>query len=315
MQFRIFKDKKQKKRIERWFGRQWVNLTMLFTRFLTLQRARLFGRILGNLGFYLVLRHRRGAIHNINLIYGREKSKKELQQMARSTFIHASCFGWEMLYLYAHGLAKGKPQNLVKTVEGLQHLKTAFGRGRGVIGLTAHLGNFTLLGSKLNSLGIPNTAIMRQLKDQKLEKLLSTIRGDFKQQWIPKLPVSRAIRESIAWLRQGRLLMLYMDQRSGRGIKVDFMGIPTYTPTGAAVFALKTEAAVLPIVNVQDTSGYYKLIIGEEIPVIRTGRHKQDVAANTLRFNQAIERYIRLYPDQWFWFHNRWKGEIIKEGQ
>ncbi len=313
MRIRLFKDKETKKRIERWFGRQWLNLIVLATRFLTLERVRTFGRVLGNLSFYLIPRHRRAAIRNINLIYGKEKSKKELQEMIRRTFIHASYFGWETLYLYVHCQSGKTMDDLVKKVEGLEHLKMAMARGKGVIGLGAHLGNFSILGRKLDTLGFPNTAIMRQMRDKKLESFFSTMRGKFGQHWIPKLPVSRAIKESIAWLRQGKILMIYVDQRSGKGIKVDFMGVPTPTPTGAAVFALKTGATVLPIVNIQDGDGSYKLTIGEEVPVVKTDDYKKDIFVNTARFNKVIEKYIRQYPDQWFWFHNRWKGVKLNE--
>ena len=309
----FFKDKEKKKRLERWFGRQWLNLIKLASRFLTLERAHAFGRALGNLGFYLVLRHRRAAMRNINLIYGKEKSKQELREIVRRTFIHASCFGWEVLYLCAHAYTGEQIEELVKKVEGLEHLTKARARGKGVIALTAHLGNFTLIGRKLESLGFPNTAIMRQMRDGKLEKMLIEMRAHFGQRCIPKLPVSRAIRESIAWLREGKILVQYMDQRSGQGAKVDFMGVATPTPTGTAVFALKTGAAVLPIVNVQDGNGFYRLIIGQEVPVVKTGEQKKDVLVNTLNFNKVIEKYIHLYPDQWFWFHNRWKGVKLNE--
>lgn len=305
-------NKEYKKRLERWFGRQWVNIIILATRFLTLKRARVFGRILGNLGFYLIPRHRRQAIRNIKMIYGKEKSKQELREMIRRTFIRASCFGWETIYLYTHEIADEEVEDLIKRVEGIEHLKRAIARGKGVIGLGAHLGNFTILGRKLSMMGFPNTTIMRQMRDGKLENMFNTMRRGFRQHWIPKFPISRAIKESITWLREGKILMIYIDQRSGGGIKVDFMGVPTPTPTGAAVFALKTGAAVLPILNVQDGDGFYKLIIGEEISVKKTGDYKKDVFINTVRFNKVIEKYIRLYPDQWFWFHNRWKGVKVK---
>lgn len=304
----IFRDKEQQKRLERWFGRQWLHLVMLVTRGLTLQRARSIGRLLGRLGFHLVIRHRRAAVRNIKLIYGKEKSKQELRQMIRRTFIQASCFGWELLYLYSHAVTGTQVEELVEKVEGLEHLQKAHARGKGVIGLAAHLGNFTLIGRKLDSLGFINTAIMRQMKDRKLEQMLITLRTRFGQRCIPKLPVARAIKQSLAWLKQGKVLVLYMDQRAGRGITVDFMGIPTPTPTGPAVFALKTGAAVLPIVNVMDTDGRYKLIIGPEVPVVKTGNRQKDILLNTQRFNEVIAEYVRQYPDQWFWFHNRWKG-------
>lgn len=308
MPLNLFKDKKHKKRLERWIGRQWVRLIMLATRFLTLERARRLGHIFGKLGFWCLLRHRRQALRNLRLVYGKEKSEQELQELARRSFIRASCFGWEVFYLHTHKVSDEEVEALVKKIEGLEHLKEAASRGRGIIGLGAHLGNFPVLGRRLNLLGFPSTTIMRQLRDEKLETVFAVMRTRFGQRWIPKFPLVRAVKESIDWLRTGKLLIVYVDQRSGRGAKVNFMGIPTPTPTGAAVFALKTQAAVLPIFIVLDEFGAYKLIIGAEVSVTRTGNHKEDVLVNTERFNQAIEKYIRLYPDQWFWFHNRWKG-------
>jgi len=313
MPLNLFKDKKYKKRIERWVGRQWVNLVTLLTRFLTLKRAQRIGRSLGNVAFYLIIRHRRKALRNITMIYRKEKSKKELYEIIRSSFIHSARFGWETLYFHTHDITDKEIKEVVKTVAGLEHLQQAINRGKGVIGLGVHLGNFTLLGRRLRALGFQPTSIMRQMRDEKLEEVFRLMRTKFGEPWIPKFPVNQAIKESIAWLKEGKILMVYVDQRSGRGVKVDFMGIPTPTPTGAAVFALKTEAAVLPIVNVLDNDGTYKLIIGKEVPVIRTGNHREDVVANTAQFNKIAEKYIRLYPDQWFWFHNRWKGVEINE--
>lgn len=308
MRIKLFKNKEQKKRIERWCGRQWFQFLKFATRFLTLKRTVVFGRILGRLGFYLVARHRKMALRNVKLVYGKEKSPSELRELVQRTFINASCFTCETLFLYARILNGKKPEDPIKRIEGLEHLKAASSRGNGVIGLAAHLGNFPFISRKLDSLGFPNTVLMRQMRDQKLEGKFNIMRRDFGQNWIPKFPLSEAIKKCIAWLKTGKLFMIYIDQRSGQGVKINFMGVPTPTPTGAAVFALKTGAAVLPIVNVKEKDGNYKLIIGEEVPVVKTGDYKKDVLANTIRFNQVIEKYIRLYPDQWFWFHNRWKG-------
>lgn len=305
-------NKEKKKQIERWFGRQWVNLILILSRFLTLEIARFCGRVLGKAAFYLIPRHRRGALRNIELIY-KDKPKEELRRIIRRTFVHASCFGWETIYLYTHNITNGEVNKLVTKVEGLEHLQKAAMSGKGIIGLGAHLGNFTLLGKKLESLGFASTSIMRQMRDEKLETIFRIMRSRIGQNSIPKFPVSRAVRESIEWLKEGKILMVYVDQRSGQGVKVDFMGIPTPTPTGAAVFALKTGAAVLPILNVRDEDGSYKLLIGEEVPVVRTQDHKKDILINTAKFNKVIEKYIRLYPDQWFWFHNRWKGVKANE--
>ncbi|MFC1699641.1 lysophospholipid acyltransferase family protein [Candidatus Omnitrophota bacterium] len=308
MPIEFLKNKKLKKRLERWFGRQWVKLITLATYCLTINRARRIGRVFGIVGFCVITRHRRSALRNINMIYKNKKTKQQLRKIIQNSFINAACFGWEVLHLYTHKTTDQEIDSLITKVEGLQHLRKVFKRGRGVIALGAHLGNFALIGRKLNSLGIPNTTIMRQMRDGQLEGIFSAMRARFGQRSILKFPLAQAIKESITWLKNGNLLMVYVDQRSGRGVKADFMGLPTPTPTGAAVFALKTGAAVLPIMNVRNGNGKYKLIIGKEVEVLRSGDRKKDIFTNTQNFNKIIEQYIFRYPEQWFWFHNRWKG-------
>ena len=77
---------------------------------------------------------------------------------------------------------------------------------------------------------------------------------------------------------------------------------------GLSLAALKYEAPVLPVFTYRENGKFY-VEVGEEIPLIKTGDKEKDVAANTLQYNQAIESFVRNYPDQWFWVHNRFKDQ------
>jgi KDO2-lipid IV(A) lauroyltransferase len=96
-----------------------------------------------------------------------------------------------------------------------------------------------------------------------------------------------------------------MDTREG--VFVEFFGRPACTTVGPAVIAGRTGAPVHPTFMVRMTNGKYRLIIGPEIEMVKTDDFESDIWENTQRFTRVIEHYVRLYPEQWFWLHQRWK--------
>jgi KDO2-lipid IV(A) lauroyltransferase len=71
--------------------------------------------------------------------------------------------------------------------------------------------------------------------------------------------------------------------------------------------AMKTGTPVIPVFSVRERGGCYRILIGTEVDLIRTGDRTRDLEDNTALFTKIIEQQIRQYPDQWFWFHRRWK--------
>ncbi len=94
------------------------------------------------------------------------------------------------------------------------------------------------------------------------------------------------------------------------GVFVDFFGHPAYTPIGPVSIALRTGAGLLPAFIVRQNDDTHKLIIERELKLITTGNLAEDIKVNTSAFTKIIESYIRKYPEQWIWFHNRWKTKI-----
>jgi KDO2-lipid IV(A) lauroyltransferase len=91
------------------------------------------------------------------------------------------------------------------------------------------------------------------------------------------------------------------------GVWVDFFGQPTCTSKGMALIAVKSQAPVLPVFLYRETTGF-KIVIGEEIPLVVTGDKITDIEINTLNYSKAIEAGVRRHPEQWFWVHRRWKN-------
>jgi KDO2-lipid IV(A) lauroyltransferase len=302
-----------KTRIERWVVRRAMAGGLSFTRLFSLRAITRLSRMLADFGYYLLSRNRKLAIANLSLVYGKTKSPMRIREMARETFREGARGGFELMHYFGRGHIEGTCE-LVKETEGLENLRRALDKGKGVVALSAHLGNFILLGAVLNRLGHPCATIMRQMRDAQLEEMFTDIRKEMGQNTIPKFPISRSVRESLKWLSQGNILAMYIDQRSKAGAIVDFMGFPTSTATGAAYFALRSGAPVLPMFVLRRGDGFYKLVIGPEVAVVATGAFKADVDMNTARFAKVVEEYIRHRPTQWFWFDRRWKQFHKKTG-
>jgi KDO2-lipid IV(A) lauroyltransferase len=296
----------RKNRFERWFVRRALAGGLSFTWLISAKSIVRLSQVLADIGYYALGRNRRLAIQNLSLAYGKTKSPSEIREMAREVFRHGSRGAFELMLDYGRGHIRDACRR-VKQTEGLEHLDRALEKGNGVVGLCAHLGNFILLGATLNSLGYGCATIMRQMRDEQLEEMFTEIRNKMGQITIPKFPLSRSVRDSLSWLARGNILAMYIDQRSKTGAIVDFMSLPTSTATGAAYFALRSGAPVLPIFVLRRDDGYYKLLIGPELEVLNTGNLKADMHTNTAHFAKVVEDYIRQYPTQWFWFDRRWK--------
>jgi KDO2-lipid IV(A) lauroyltransferase len=294
------------KKLERWVVRRSLGTALYLTRLFPVKGTGSLSRVMAGLGYYVLARNRKLALANLSLVYGRTKSPQEIREMAREILRFGARCAFELMLYVGRGQGR-RVYDLVKEMEGLEHLDKALQKGKGVVGLTSHLGNFILLAGRLNSLGYRCTSIMRQMRDEQLEQIFCELREAIAQKTIPKFPLSRSVRESLSWLSRGNILALYIDQRSKSGAVVDFLGVPTSTATGAAFFALKSKAPVLPMFAIWRDAGYYKLVVGPEVEVIDTGKLKADTYANTARFAKVVESYIRRYPTQWFWFDNRWR--------
>ncbi len=295
------------KSLEYGSGRISIKLFVLLSSFMSLKALEKLSKVWGDIGYFLVFRHRQRTIANMRLVYGDEKSLAEIKRMTRQIFRNLCRYTSELVYFCSRDKVR-KATILIDTVEGEEHLRQAYEKNKGVIAITAHFGNFLLTGKKLSDMGYRTASIMRQMKDEKLEELFTKWRNEkMGQHTILKLPLSKSVRESIDWLGKGGILVMYIDQRSGSGIWVDFLGMSTLTATGAAVFALRTKAPVLPLFILNYKPGLYKMVIEPPVRIDNTGERKKDIETNTAKFSKVIEKYVRKYPTQWFWVHNRWK--------
>ena len=265
-------------------------------------------RTTARIWFVLDSRHRRIAINNLTYVFGYEKSPVEIRAMARQVFVNIVWILFEIGWAYR---TPGREIERYIRFSGLDHLRQALEKGRGVLVLTGHLGNWELLVNGAAMLGYPANIVYRPLDSRGMDLFFRKLRGRYKARLLPK---DKALRPMLKALRQGELVEFMFDQnpRRRQGVYVDFFGKPACTHAALALMALRTGAPVLPMFLVRE-GRCYRVVIGPELPLIDTGDRDRDVAANTRRYNQALESVIRRYPEQWFWVHRRWKKQPMEE--
>ena len=128
-------------------------------------------------------------------------------------------------------------------------------------------------------------------------------------------PWRDALRNILAALRRNEIVCLLADEKKRRtGIDVEFFGQPAATALGPAVISLRTGSPVVPMFIVRNRDGMHTIYIEPALEHPVTGDRKEDERALTAAFTRVIERYIRAYPEQWFWINSRWRNEAASRG-
>ncbi len=190
-------------------------------------------------------------------------------------------------------------------VHGLEIIQEEMKKGRGAIMITAHLGNWELLGAFLTSRGLPLKVVATRSHNRKINELLVYLRKSRKVETIYR---HDSPRQMLKALKNNCLLGMLIDQDTKvDGVFVDFFGQPAYTAKGPAVLSMATGAPVIPTFIRRTPEGGHEVFIEEPVEMEKTKDKEKDILINTQKLSRIIEKYIRKYPEQWVWMHNRWK--------
>jgi len=278
-----------------------VTLFMLLGIF-PLDVGRRLGALLGHLIFVCDSKHRNIALQNLSHAFGREQGQREIRELGKRVFQNLGQILFEICWSLR---LKKKDFHKYFSIRGLSNLKNAYEKAKGVLVLTGHMGNWELLTIIAAMTGYPLSIVVRPLDFRPLNEFFIKFRTRFGGRLIPKKHSMRMVLRS---LRKGEMVALLMDQNVDwyDGVFVDFFGRLACTNKGLALLALHTGAPVVPVFLVRDKA-CFKAEFGPELPLIQTGDKTKDVEINTAQYNKVIESFIRRYPDQWFWVHQRWK--------
>lgn len=301
-------DKEKKKilrRIAGWIG---LRLTTNFSSYLPLSSLYRFGELSGKLLFLLGRAHRKIALDSLAIAYP-YLSFEERRNIAMQSFIFMAQSSLELLYF----LRNTRELDKIK-IEGIEFLDRALEFKKGVIALTAHLGNFPLMSLKLAQVGYPVNIIVRPMRDRKTGDYINRLRTQAGVKTIFSYPRKEVVAKTIRTLRNNEIVVIQMDQNFGTGgVWVKFFNKLAATPVGPIVFALRTNATILPIRIIRKEQGVHLIKIEPPYQLIITDNKDETILLNAVRLTNIIEGWVKEHPAQWGWIHRRWKSRPSKE--
>jgi KDO2-lipid IV(A) lauroyltransferase len=192
------------------------------------------------------------------------------------------------------------------TLVGWDRLDAVEAQGKGLLAISAHLGNWEMAGRPLGLYRAPFHPVARPFNNPLIYRYMERERERFGQRLIDKRGAARPL---LRVLRDGGRVGLIMDQRvrPSQGIVVPFLGHPALATPLPASLALRTGAAAVPVIAWPERGGRYRVEIGEPIPPVGDERSPEAVAALTQSYLDALAREILRRPEQWLWLHRRWR--------
>lgn len=192
----------------------------------------------------------------------------------------------------------------VEDFEGLEELRRAVAEGHGVVIASGHFGNWELAGSALAAFGFPADAVMQKLKNPRLTALIQDTRTRLGMGLINRVDAWEPMMDSLA---QGRVVAFVADQDARhRGVFVPFFGRPASTHRSPALLALRARAPFFVGGVVRVEGGRYRAW-AVRLEAQKDLSIRRQVESLTRDWTAELERRVRLYPEQYFWHHKRWK--------
>ncbi len=295
--------KKYKKIVGRCVSWWAIKLFTSLSGALSLKVNYFLGKVLGDIAYAIVARHRKYAFQNLAIAFP-EKMPKEIKRITRDFFIFMAQGSFELLHFLKN------PSQLSRIyIEGKHCLDNALSKNKGVIILTAHLGNFPLMSLKLAKMGYSINIVARPMRDERAGQYIHSLRSASGVKTIFSYPRRDCVSGIVKALRNNELVVIQMDQNFGTGgVWVKFFGKLAATPVGPITLALRTDAVILPgyIFRKCDTEHVLKFFPEEKL--ILGNCKEETILLNAVKFTRMIESWIRNVSSQWVWIHRRWKS-------
>lgn len=259
--------------------------------------------MLGTVGYWLVRSRRRIARDNIRRALGDQLTDGDIDVIAREAFGNIAR---TLIETVRFSRLRSEGARRIVFGPGEEYLRRAHEHGKGGLILTAHFGNWELLGGWVSAVGYPIDHLVGIQHNPKVHELLNSCR---REMGAGIIEVSRStLRDVFAALKANRFIGYAADQHApAQNLVMDFFGRKAAVATGPARFAVKTGCVVLPMMLRRERYDRHVLIAREPIFPPNTGSEEEDVLTIIRTYVKFWEDVIREYPGQWLWTHRRWK--------
>lgn len=257
---------------------------------------------------YLAWRRRREiAKENFSAVLGKPAEGLAVARTARQSFREYAKYIVEIMRL-----PRFTTQELRDSIEvqGEQHLDAALAKGRGVIFVSAHFGNFEFGGVRIAQ---PDRPLNVVADDIRMRRLFELLIGNRKERSVTLMPPEGAARKVLEALRRNELVGFMMDlgprAEAFDNVRVRFFGKDTQFPAVAANLARASGAPIVVGCVVRRRGQRFLGIVNEPIVLERTSRALEDVQRATQKIVADLERFIGSWPEQWYMFRPMWPRE------
>lgn len=277
-----------------------LKTVIFFIRLFPFKFAVKVGESIGIVSYYIVHFRRSHVIDMITQSFP-EKSQKEIKIITRNTYKNFARTVVEIIFFPIMSDEEIK-KLLVCTNEHL--VEKAYSKGRGTIFMSAHLGNWELTALAYSKI-YPMSVVVANQSNVLVDKMMDNVRTNQGFSTISR--DGMAFRDVMKALKRNEIVAFLADQDAGpQGVFIPFFGRLTSTPKGAALFALRAKCPIIIALGIRQKNGIMKVEF-TEVPIPNSGDSNKDIEIINTFYLKKLEDIVRHYPEQWFWFHRKWK--------
>ena len=274
--------------------------TFLVVRYLPVNLCHWLGKIVGLIIYTFSKRDRQGLGINLSIALDRPADDPTVRKRVRQVFIN---YGRYMVdFFLLPQLPSHKIKKYFADIRGEEILKNALKRGKGVILLSAHVGNWEIGGTLLRLLNYPLTVVAIAHNTAATNALVNQLRQNKNICVIEVDQSPFSVIEVLRHLQQNRIVAMNGDRDYfGTGRQVNFMGKNVNFPVGPVILAMSSGAALIPAFVLKQPDGRYIGVLEDAIPFLSKGNRDEAINKNLNTIARIFEKYIRRYPDQWYY--------------
>ncbi|MBN2413303.1 lysophospholipid acyltransferase family protein [candidate division KSB1 bacterium] len=283
-----------------------TRLVSSFILILPLKWALTFGKGIGLFVYYIVPIRKKVSVQNLTSVFP-DKTKKEINIIARDTYVN---FGQTIIeFMRYPRITKDFLHKHIKFINK-EILLDAHAAGKGALCMSGHFGNWEIMAAAIQALGIQMIGVAKEQRNKRIDKLIIDFRTLL---GVESMQLGMALRGVLKALKANKFVAMVADQDAHRaGIFVDFLGRPSSTATGPAIFALKTGVPLIFGSAVRNKNGCHTVYLKKiDFSDLEGGATEENIRILTQRHAAVLEESIKKWPDHWFWMHKRWKTKPV----
>jgi KDO2-lipid IV(A) lauroyltransferase len=251
---------------------------------------------------------------NLDLALGKELPPEGRERLAREIYANIGLTFLEIARNFSLSREKMKAE-LHISPETRARLQKIIAAGKGAVFVSGHIANWELLGTGSTAHGYPVAIVVKKMNNVISQALIERQR---KRASLEIIYSGGAIQKMKECLRRGLIIGFMVDQNvtGKKGIRANFFGVPAASIRGLAGLVKDTGVPVMSVCAFRRPDGTHELYLGPELPYLQDEslpegseeRRLREEWLNTQQYQDAVEKIVRMHPDQWLWIHRRWKA-------